>query len=122
MPTWASILVGFLGSSAIFGFFEFIIKRWDAKKGMLAEVRQLRADFEENKAVEARRRLLQFSDALIHEDRKHSKEYFDQVMDDITMYEKYCDNHKDFKNNRAVASINHIKKVYNERLEKKDFL
>ena len=122
MAIWATILVGFLGSSAIFGFLEFIIRRWDAKKGMLAEVRQLRADFEENKAVEARRRLLQFSDALIHEDRKHSKEYFDQVMDDITMYEKYCDDHKDFKNNRAVASINHIKKVYNERLEKKDFL
>ncbi len=122
MPVWAAILIGFLGSSAVFGFFEFLIKRHDAKKGVLAEVRALRVDFEEAKAVDARRRILQFSDSLIHEDKRHSKEYFDQVMDDITAYEKYCDDHKGFKNNKAVASISHITKVYTERLEKKDFL
>ena len=124
MPVWAAILLGFAGSTALFGFFEFLIKRHDAKKGVLAEVRSLRAEFEESKAVEARRRILQISDELLHEDtdRRHSKEYFDQILDDITLYEKYCEAHKDFKNNKAVASITHIKKIYNERLEKKDFL
>lgn len=122
MPVWAAILIGFIGSTAVFGFFEFLIKRHDAKKGVLAEVRSLREDFEEAKAVDARRRILQFSDGLIHEEKRHSKEFFDQVMDDITAYEKYCDDHRDFKNNKAVASISHIKKVYTERLEKKDFL
>lgn len=124
MPVWAAILIGFGGSTALFGFFEFIITRHDAKKGVLAEVRSLRADFEESKAVDARRRILQISDELLHEEkeRRHSKEYFDQILDDITLYEKYCEDHKGFKNNKAVASIGHINRIYNERLLNKDFL
>lgn len=126
MPTWLTIMVSVLGSAAVFSFVEFLIKRHDNKKGLMAqlvtEVTSLRKEFEEGKAIDSRRRILQFSDGLIHEERRHSKEYFDQVMDDITMYEKYCDEHKDFKNNKALASIAHIKKIYNERLEKKDFL
>lgn len=133
MPTWLSILLGFLGSAGVFSFVEFLIKRHDTRKGttsqivseirgMRDEIKALRDDVEKDKAVDARRRILQFSDGLIHEERRHSKEFFDQVMDDITDYEKYCDAHKDFKNNKAVASIAHIKKTYSERLENKEFL
>lgn len=133
MPTWLAILLGILGSAGVFSFVEFLIKRHDTKKGttsqIMTELKSVRTDIkvlrdevEESKAVDARRRVLQFSDGLIHEEKRHSKEYFDQVMDDITAYEKYCEDHKDFRNNKAVASIAHIKKVYNERLEKKDFL
>lgn len=133
MPTWLSILLGFLGSAGVFSFVEFLIKRHDTRKGttsqimselrgMRDEIKALRDDVEKDKAVDARRRILQFSDSLIHDERRHSKEFFDQVMDDITDYEKYCDAHKDFKNNKADASIAHIKKTYSERLENKEFL
>lgn len=141
MPTWLSILLGFLGSAGVFSFLEFLIKRHDTRKGttsqimselrgqimselrgMRDEIKALRDDVEKDKAVDARRRILQFSDSLIHDERRHSKEFFDQVMDDITDYEKYCDAHKDFKNNKADASIAHIKKTYSERLEDKEFL
>lgn len=133
MPTWLSILLGFLGSAGVFSFVEFLIKRHDTRKGttsqimselrgMRDEIKALRDDVEKDKAVDARRRILQFSDSLIHEERRHSKEFFDQVMDDITDYEKYCDTHKDFKNNKADVSIAHIKKTYSERLENKEFL
>lgn len=135
MPTWLAILLGILGSAGVFSFVEFLVKRHDTRKGTTSQImtelkslqndiKALRDQIEENKAVESRRRILSISDELLHEDtdRRHSKEYFDQILDDITLYEKYCEAHKDFKNNKAVASITHIKKIYNERLEKKDFL
>lgn len=122
MPVWAAILIGFLGSSAVWGFFEFMIKRHDAKKGVLAEVRSLRADFEEDKAVQARTRILRFSDELLHEDIRHSKEYFDQILTDIDKYNQYCKDHPKFENSKAVASIGRIKTVYDDCLAKKTFL
>lgn len=65
----------------------------------------------ENTAVSARYRILRFDDELLH-DVKHTKEHFDQILLDIDVYEKYCDSHKDFRNNLAVMAIEHIKIVY----------
>ena len=133
MPNWVAILLGFLGSAGVFTFIEFLIKRHDEKKGRTASVMNeikatlnavtaLRGEFEENKALESRRRILQISDELLHDDRRHSKEYFDQVLDDINNYRQYCDEHPAFKNERAVASINNIRRIYDSCLEKKAFL
>ena len=41
---------------------------------------------------------------------------------DIDEYEKYCAANPDFKNNQTLATIEHIKENYKERLEKHDFL
>ena len=38
MPVWLSILLGFLGSSAVLGFIEFLIRRHDDKKGILKAI------------------------------------------------------------------------------------
>lgn len=133
MPNWLAILLGFLGSAGVFTFIEFLIQRHDNKKGLTAMLRSeikstldavndLRADFEESKALDARRRILQISDELLHDDRRHSKEYFDQVLDDINKYKKYCDDHPKFENERAVASIANIRRIYDACLAKKDFL
>lgn len=65
----------------------------------------------ESTAVNARYRILRFDDELLH-DVKHSKEHFDQILYDIDTYEKYCDDHPDFKNNLAVMAIRHITEVY----------
>ena len=40
----------------------------------------------------------------------------------IDAYEKYCRAHPDYRNNRAVFAIQHIGNVYEERLQKRDFL
>ena len=71
---------------------------------------------DENQATNIRVRILHFEDA-IQEGKHHSKDSWNQVMDDIERYERYTADHPKFKNNITVASITHIKKMYGELLE-----
>lgn len=68
-----------------------------------------------------RTRILRFADEL-RRNIPHSEEFFDQVLDDISVYEHYCESHKNYENNKAVAAIQKIKRTYQERLDKNDFL
>ena len=52
----------------------------------------------------------------------HTREDFIEILADIDHYERYCDTHKDYENNRAVCAIANIKRVYAERMAKHDFL
>ena len=52
----------------------------------------------------------------------HSKDHFDQILTDITEYERYCAAHPNFKNNMTVLTSARIQEIYAERLEKNDFL
>ena len=82
-------------------------------------------DFKEEAELErvrqARQHILRFSDEILFEQR-HSKEHFDEILENIDLYEKYCHEHEDYKNNRAVLAIGTIRKVYEECLETHDFL
>ncbi len=64
-----------------------------------------------NKVCMARKRILRFNDELNH-NIKHSEEYFDDILSDIDVYEKYCLTHPDFPNNKAMLSIQNIKEEY----------
>ena len=75
---------------------------------------------DERFAVSSRVRILRFEDEL-QEKRKHSKDSWDQAMSDIDYYENYCQAHPKFKNNQTVATVEHIKNGYMERLEKRDW-
>ncbi len=76
---------------------------------------------EEEKIRNARQRILRFSDEILL-NQKHSREHFEEVLEDIDIYENYCKTHKDYENSKAVFAINTIKKVYNKCLDEKDFL
>lgn len=76
---------------------------------------------DERDADSHRQRILQFNNELLR-DIPHTKEDFTEVLTEIDEYEKYCREHPDYKNNRAVHAIAHIGKIYDERLEKHDFL
>ena len=76
---------------------------------------------DERNADEHRLRILQFSNELLR-DIPHTQEEFIEVLAEIDFYEDYCDDHPKYENNRAVHAIAHIKKVYDERLDKHDFL
>ena len=80
----------------------------------------IRMDDERN-ADEHRARILRFNNELLR-DIPHTKEEFIDVLADIDFYERYCEDHKDYKNNRAVHAIANISRVYDERLQKHDFL
>lgn len=85
------------------------------------QVNTIQVKEDERDAVTARVRILRFSDEIQH-DVRHSKEHFDQILSDITTYEDYCVNHPQFKNNITILTIQNIKDIYCERLEKKDFI
>ena len=76
---------------------------------------------EEDRAITARVRILRFNDELLRPMR-HSKESFDQALEDVDRYENYCRAHPEFKNNKTVLSIANIKKVYKRQLATHDFL
>ena len=100
--------------------------------GMLSEVKSkqestsdrldehIRLDDERN-ADEHRARILRFNNELIR-DLPHTKEEFIDILADIDSYERYCTQHPEYKNNRAVHAIANIGRVYDERLQKHDFL
>lgn len=68
-----------------------------------------------------RTRILQFNTELLR-DIKHTREDFIEILVEIDEYELYCREHEDYKNNRATHAISNIKRIYDERLEKHDFL
>ena len=68
-----------------------------------------------------RTRVLHFNNELLR-DLKHTKEEFIEVLAEIDAYEKYCREHPDYPNNRAVLAIENIRETYKRRLDKHDFL
>lgn len=95
---------------------------------VLEKVETLTQDVKKNKAEDeeqwvslSRTNILRFGDELLH-GISHSKEHFDQVLDDISKYENYCRNHQDYSNGKAVATIKQIKKAYQKCLEENKFL
>lgn len=72
-------------------------------------------------ALGARRRVLRFADECRRQE-KHSEEYFNNILEDISEYKDYCDNHPEFENEKAIIAINVIEETYKRRLKKNDFL
>lgn len=75
------------------------------------DLSNLRKVCDEREANGCRTRILHFNDEMIH-GANHTKEHFDQILIDISTYEKYCDSHSDYKNNIANFAISHIKTAY----------
>lgn len=82
------------------------------------KVDALEKKVDENQATTIRVRILRFENE-IQDNFIHSKDSWDQCMDDILRYEQYTETHPKFKNNITEASINHIKNKYSELLEKR---
>ena len=75
----------------------------------------------EKDAQGARRRILRFNDELLR-DIDHSKEYFDDILEDIKTYENYCHTHPSFENGKTVMADKNIKRCYELCMEKQSFL
>ena len=123
-----SILVG----GGLFAFVQFLINRHDDKNDkfkvvfeaiekLTDKVDDLAAKSEERNAVNMRVRILRFRDEMLA-GQSHTHDSFQQVLSDIDEYEKFCEKNPSFKNNQTLATIQHIKDNYRERLEKHDFL
>lgn len=76
---------------------------------------------EEERAKAARRRILRFADEIRSKVR-HSKEFFDDVLADISFYKNYCKETPKFENEKAVMAIELIEETYKKCLRENDFL
>ena len=68
-----------------------------------------------------RTRILHFNNELLR-DIDHTKEEFTEALAEIDAYEKYCADHPDYPNNRAILAIENIRETYKDRLREHDFL
>lgn len=97
--------------SAIKNFFTANTKILAALENLDARVKNLENNDAEEKAVNARIRILRFGDEILHH-INHTKEHYEQTMMDIDLYEAYCDEHPDFKNQITIMNIQIIKEQY----------
>ena len=75
----------------------------------------------EKDAMGARRRILRFNDELLREER-HSKEYFDDILEDLKIYDSYVKSHPAYINGRTEMAEKNIKRCYELCMEKHSFL
>ena len=129
------LLIGVLGAGIGSGIMAILLaavqRKWkkaDQQDAIMAKLDSLNgrmdrmeAEAEEREIRHARIRILRFRDECSH-DVRHSEEHFEQVIEDIDAYETYCADHPDFKNNKAVTSIQIIKDTYKRRLVNNDFI
>lgn len=122
-----TIFLAVIGSASIWQFITFLIDRFDKKKKsnedivieiekVSTKVDNLAVKVDENQAILARTHILRFSDELKN-NVKHSEEYFRQQLDDCDTYEKFCNDHPEFKNSYTEMANKHIKETYQKLLK-----
>ena len=95
---------------------------------VIEKLNNLTSDFEDHLRIEeedrmklARQRILRFNDELLFR-VKHSKEHYDDILEEVNQYEQYCHEHPLYKNNKAHRAIENIRKEYDAHLQNHDFL
>lgn len=116
-----SMLFQWVGNLLMSGVKTEILQLKTQTEGMKQELDGLKRESSEREAKTARIRILRCADEVYRGD-KHSKEYFDNVLDDITSYQDYCRTHPAFQNEKAVIAIKRIEQVYERCLKEKTFL
>lgn len=85
------------------------------------KIDKLQCSSDQGMAYTWRYRILRFNDEILH-GQKHSKEHFDQILEDVQNYENYCIENPKFQNNKAVFAIRNIKNVYQKCTDEGSFL
>ena len=122
--------------SALMGFWKWIWRGFckSLTAPVLAELEELKkaqreqaeilskhiTEADTEKADRMRDRILGFSEK-IRLGNEYTHERWANVMLDITRYESFCAEHKNYPNGLAVAAIEHIRSEYQRRLPINDF-
>ena len=112
-------------SEGLAGFREYLERIEKNISAINTRVTDIQYSAEENKAVEARVRLLRFNIDLIVAKRQNTtlpKDLFEQTIIDIDHYHNYCNLHPDFKNTITEAAAAHITAEYQKCMESDGFL
>ena len=125
MSTVIAIIGAVFASSGLWGLIQYLINRKDSTNEKLdrltALVQEVSDRVDTSNATNARTRILRFDDELIN-GVHHSREYFQQTLEEIDLYERYCEKHPDYKNNACVLAIEHIRHTYARLLEERAFI
>ena len=119
------IIIAIVASSGLWGLLQFLISRRDKTAEKLDKLTELVQEVSDRVdtagATNARTRILRFDDELIN-GLHHSKEYFQQILEEIDTYELYCEKHSNYKNSACTLAIEHIKYVYTKLLDERAFI
>ena len=119
-----TVIVAIIGSNALWGFLQFLLERKDKKndcsKKILEAIQKINNKIDQRTAIGCRIRILKFMDEII-EGWEHSKDSYNQIMQDITHYHQYCEEHPQFLNHQTDATIERLRKDYEQRLATNDF-
>lgn len=133
--TFVAIITAVVASGGFWSLLQFIATKHSEKKSTTAKMlltaqesiarisqqqENLSKKIDENEAKSARRRILRFSDELTQ--TRHTKDYFDDILADIDLYERYCEENPKFPNNRTIIAETNIKATYQQCLAENDFL
>lgn len=120
---FVSVIVAIFGSA---GFWQWISNQ--GSKELKAEMKKIRVEFGEMKDAEelkevknSRRRILRFNDEIINHVR-HSREYFDDILEDVNAYESFVRKNPDYQNGKCTLAIENIERVYRECMKEGNFL
>ena len=106
-----AVVVAVVGSNALWGFLQFLLERKDKKndcsKKILEAIQKINNKIDQRTAVGCRIRILKFMDEII-EGWEHSKDSYNQIMQDITHYHQYCEEHPQFLNHQTDATIERL--------------
>jgi len=125
----SDIIIAIIGavfaSSGLWGLLQYLISRKDNTAEKLDKLTELVKEVSERvdatSATNARTRILRFDDELIN-NIHHSREYFQQTLEEIDTYELYCEKHPNYKNSACTLAIGHIKDVYTKLLDERAFI
>ena len=116
-----TLISGLVGGGLI-GFLEFLIRRRDEKSnkwgqvmeaidGLKSAIGGIDERLDKENADDARRNILSFDDEL-RRGMDHSEESYNQILEDTNFYSRYCKQHPEYENNKAVNAIRHINDTY----------
>ena len=104
---------------------EDIKKGYDSQQkdidGLKGSLQDMRTEEATKDAQGARRRILRFNDELLR-DIDHSKEYFDDILEDIKIYDQYCQSVPSFQNGKTMMAEKNIQRCYEICMQKHSFL
>lgn len=86
-----------------------------------SEYTKLQGEDELKDVQSARRRILRFNDELLR-NIDHSKEYFDDILEDLRIYDEYCRSHPRFLNGKTEMAEKNIRRCYENCMQKQSFL
>ena len=85
------------------------------------EIEKMKDNEETREIKNTRRRILRFNDELLI-GIEHSKEFFDEIVEDVDTYRRFTNSHPDFSNGKANLASDNIERVYRKCLEERKFL